>query len=38
MINYKSKISFEDCAKFDHALYYGMEGVPLNMSNGDSEN
>ena len=25
MRNYKSKISFEHCAKFDHALYYGME-------------
>jgi hypothetical protein len=27
MRNFKSKITFEDCTKFDHALYYGMEGV-----------
>ena len=27
MRNIKSKISFEDCAKFDNALYYEMEVV-----------
>lgn len=27
MRNYKSKISFEDYAKFAHILYYWMEGV-----------
>ena len=30
MRNYKSKISFEDCAKLDHALYYGTKGVPFS--------
>jgi hypothetical protein len=29
MRNYKSNISFEDCAKFDHVLYYRLEGVLL---------
>lgn len=27
MRNYRSNISFKDCAKFDHALYYEMERV-----------
>lgn len=28
MRNYKlKKISFKDCAEFDHILYYGMERV-----------
>lgn len=29
MRNLKSKISFEDCTKFDYVLYYGMEGVHM---------
>jgi hypothetical protein len=27
MRNYKIKISFGNRAKFDHALYFGIEGV-----------
>jgi hypothetical protein len=27
MRNYKTKISFGDRVKLDHALYYGIEGV-----------
>lgn len=29
MRNFKSKISFQDCTKFDHILYYGMKGVTI---------
>ena len=32
MRNFKSKISFEDCTKFDHILYYGMKGVTISRS------
>jgi hypothetical protein len=31
MRNYKSKFSFADRAKFDHALHYGIEGVILKI-------
>jgi hypothetical protein len=30
MRNYESKISFGDRDEFDHALYFGIEGVVLS--------
>jgi hypothetical protein len=30
MRNFKSKISFKDCDKFNHALYYGMGEVIIS--------